>query len=145
MTRLMGLPWVHSQLLSLPISLWVTMKRSGQSNIKVPRFYFIVLMWMIRFVYSTQNRMPPHFSTISVVNILIIIIDHVLPFLDVLIDSTHRASVVTSTFCRKTFMGLLTNYLRFAPRSYKIGLIRTLIDRVFKNQQYLVGFPQGHC
>ena len=72
-------------------------------------------------------------------------IDHVLPFLDVLIDSTHRASVGTSTFCRKTFMGLLTNYLRFAPRSYKIGLIRTLIDRVFKNQQYLVGFPQGHC
>ena len=71
-------------------------------------------------------------------------IDHVLPFL-VLIDSTHRASVVTSNFRRKSFMGLLTNYLSFAPLSYKIGLIRTLIDRVFKNQQYLVKFPQGHC
>ena len=72
-------------------------------------------------------------------------IDHVLPFLDVFIDSTHRASVVTSTFCRKSFTGLLTNYVSFTPLSYKIGLIRTLIDRVFKNQQYLAGFPQGHC
>ena len=58
--------------------------------------------------------------------------DHVLPFLDVLIDNTHRNSVVTSTFRKKTFTGLLTNYLSFTPLSNKIGLIRTLIDRVFK-------------
>ena len=97
-------------------------------------------MWMIRFVYSTQNRTPLHFLTISVVNIptyasrwrkkLIMFC----PFwiLDVLIDNTHRGFVVTSTFRKKTFKGLLTNYLSFAPLSYKIGLIRTLIDRVFK-------------
>ena len=58
-------------------------------------------------------------------------IDHVLPFLDVLIDNTHRSSIVT-TFRKKTFTGLLTNYFSFTPLSYKIGLIRTLIDRVFK-------------
>ena len=67
-------------------------------------------------------------------------IDHVLPFLDVLIDNTHRGSVVTSTFRKKTFTGLLTNYLSFAPLSYKIGLIRTLIARVFKINNTWLGF-----
>ena len=67
-------------------------------------------------------------------------VDHVLPFLDVLIDNTHRGSVVTSTFRKKTFTGLLTNYLSFAPMSYKIGLIRTLIDRVFKINNTWLGF-----
>ena len=67
-------------------------------------------------------------------------VDHVLPFLDVLIDNTHRGSVVTSTFRKKTFTGLLTNYLSFAAVSYKIGLIRTLIDRVFKINNTWLGF-----
>ena len=67
-------------------------------------------------------------------------IDHVLPFLDVLIDNTHRSSVVTSTFRKKTFTGLLTNYFSFTPLSYKTGLIRTLIDRVFKINNTWLGF-----
>ena len=71
--------------------------------------------------------------------------DHVLPFLDVLIDNTHRGSVVTSTFREKTFTGLLTNYLTFAPLSYKIGLFRDINLQGFYNQQYLVGLPQEHC
>ena len=54
-------------------------------------------------------------------------IDHVLPFLNVLIGNTHHGSVVTSTFRKKTLTGLLANYLSFAPLSYKIGLIRTLM------------------
>ena len=66
--------------------------------------------------------------------------DHVLPFLDVLIDNTHRNSVVTSTFRKKTFTGLLINYFSFTPLSYKIGLIRTLIDRVFKINNTWLGF-----
>ena len=67
-------------------------------------------------------------------------IDQVLPFLDVLIDDTHRSSVVTSTFRKKTFTGLLTNYFSFTPLSYKIGLIRTLIDMVFKINNTWLGF-----
>ena len=67
-------------------------------------------------------------------------IDHVLPFLDVLIDNTHRSSVVTSTFRKKTFTVLLTNYFSFTRLSYKIGLIRTLIDRVFKVNNTWLGF-----
>ena len=67
-------------------------------------------------------------------------IDNVLPFLDVLIDNTHRSSVVTSTFRKTTFMVLLTNYFSLTPLSYKIGLIRTLIDRVFKINITWLGF-----
>jgi len=37
-------------------------------------------------------------------------IDHVLSFLDVLIDNTHYGSVVTSAYRKKTFTGLLTKY-----------------------------------
>jgi len=70
--------------------------------------------------------------------------DHVLPFLDVLIDNTHHGSVVTSAFRNKTFTGLLSNYLSFAPLSYKIGLIRTLIDRVFKINNTWLAFHKGH-
>ena len=67
-------------------------------------------------------------------------IDHVLPFLDILIDNTHRSSVVTSTFRKKTITGLLTNYFSFTPLSYKIGFIRTLIERVFKINNTWLGF-----
>jgi len=67
-------------------------------------------------------------------------IDHVLSFVDVLIDNTHCDSDVTSTYRKKTLTGLLTNYFSFAPLSYKIGLIRTLIDRVFKKNNTWSGF-----
>ena len=40
-----------------------------KSNIEVLRFFFIVVMWMICFVYSIQNKIPLHFLTISIVNI----------------------------------------------------------------------------
>jgi len=59
-------------------------------------------------------------------------IDDVLSFFDVLIENTHCGSIVNGTYRKTTFTGLLTNYFSFPPRSYKIGLIRTLTDRVFK-------------
>ena len=51
----------------------------------------------------------------------------------------NGAISVDGTFRKKT-AGLLTNYLSFAPLSYKIGLIRTLIDRVFKINNTWLGF-----
>ena len=44
-------------------------------------------------------------------------IDHVLPFLDVLIDNTHYGSIVTGTFRKKTFTGLLTKSPKFRIRT----------------------------
>ena len=58
--------------------------------------------------------------------------DHVLPFLDVLINNTDPHQSVTTIYRKKTFTGLLTSYLSFCPFTYKLGLIKTLIDRTFK-------------
>ena len=40
--------------------------------------------------------------------------------------------IITSVFHKKTYTGLLTNYCSFVPFSYKLGLVCTLVDRIFK-------------
>ena len=37
----------------------------------------------------------------------------------------------TSVYRKKTFTGLLTNYFSFARLNYKLGLVKTLLDRVY--------------
>ena len=37
-----------------------------------------------------------------------------------------------TTHYKKTYTGLLTNFTSFTPFRYKIGLIRTLLDRAYK-------------
>ena len=53
-----------------------------------------------------------------------------LAFLDILIN--FEKDLTTSVYRKKTYTGLLTNYLSFTPFQYKIGLIRTLLDRTYK-------------
>ena len=65
--------------------------------------------------------------------------DKKLPFLDILLDNSHP-SIVTSVYRKKTFTGLLTNYFSFAPLNYKLGSVRTLVDRVYKINNSWVGF-----
>ena len=55
-----------------------------------------------------------------------------IPFLDVLIENDDD-KFFTSVYHKPTHTGLLTNYFSFIPNSYKISLIRTLVDRTFKN------------
>jgi len=43
-------------------------------------------------------------------------------------------------FEKKTFAGLLTNDISFAPFSYQLGLVRTLVDRVYKINNTWLGF-----
>ena len=57
--------------------------------------------------------------------------DGKLSFLDILVDNCSR-DCVFSVFHKKTYTGLLTNFFSFTPSCYKIGLIRTLIDRIYK-------------
>ena len=56
-----------------------------------------------------------------------------LPFVDVLLSkqsaSNHQASFITSVYQKKTYTGLYTNYSSFIPFKYKLGLIKTLINR----------------
>ena len=66
--------------------------------------------------------------------------NHKLPFLDVLLDNHSNQGIITSVFHKKTYTGLLTNYYSFVPFSYKLGLVRTLVDRVFKINNTWTGF-----
>ena len=66
-------------------------------------------------------------------------VNHKLPFLDVLLDNSNP-SLVTSVYRKSTYTGLLTNFLSFAPFSYKLGLIRTLVNRKFKINNTWIGF-----
>ena len=58
--------------------------------------------------------------------------DGKLPFLDVLLSkqrsSNNECPCITSVF-RKKDTRLLINYFNFIPFQYKLGLIKTLIDR----------------
>ena len=47
---------------------------------------------------------------------------------------------VTSVYRKKTFTGLSTNYFSFTSHSYKVGLIRTLVDRAYKINNTWFGF-----
>ena len=53
-------------------------------------------------------------------------------FLDILIKKTMVKNFSATIFYKTTAIGLFTNYLRFTPLSYKIGLVKTLIHRAFK-------------
>ena len=65
--------------------------------------------------------------------------DGKLSFLDVLINNSSH-DCVFSVFHEKTYTGLLTNFFSFTPFRYKIGLIRTLIDRTYKINNTSSGF-----
>ena len=57
-------------------------------------------------------------------------IENKLPFLDILISNNENLQ--TSVFHKKTYTGLLLNSFSFAPDSYKYGLIKTLIGRMYR-------------
>ena len=55
-----------------------------------------------------------------------------IPFLDILITSPEKGDFHTSVCRKNTFTGLLLNFNSFTPLKYKLGLIQTLSNRVFK-------------
>ena len=64
--------------------------------------------------------------------------DGTLPFLDVLISNIDKCN--TSVYHKPTYTGLLTNFLSLIPFTYKIGLVRTLVDRIYKVNNTWKGF-----
>ena len=67
-----------------------------------------------------------------------------LPFSDVLLSkqsaSDHQGSFINSVYRKKTYTGLLTNNFSFTPFKYKLGLIKTLIERAYKINNTTHGF-----
>ena len=57
-------------------------------------------------------------------------IENKLPFLDILISNNENLQA--SVFHKKRYTGLLLNYFSFVPDCYKHGLIKTLIDRMYR-------------
>lgn len=57
-------------------------------------------------------------------------VDDILPFLDIKVIRT-ASSFVTSVYRKPTFSGVYTNYNSFLPQTYKSGLIRTLLFRLY--------------
>ena len=55
-----------------------------------------------------------------------------LPFLDVLISKLDSGEFHTITYKKPTNTGLLTNFTSFCSYTYKVGLIKTLVDRAHK-------------
>ena len=55
-----------------------------------------------------------------------------LPFFDVLIYNHDPNASLTRVYRKETFIGLLISYFSFTSYSYKIGLIKTLVDRAYK-------------
>ena len=58
-------------------------------------------------------------------------IDGKLCFLDILIKNTNTDKFQTSIYRKKTFTGLLTNFISFVPSVYKFSLVKTLVNRIF--------------
>ena len=65
--------------------------------------------------------------------------DQKLPFLDVLITKTSN-NRITTNYKKSTDTGLLTNYLSFIPTRYKLGLVKTFLDWLYKINNTLSAF-----
>ena len=70
--------------------------------------------------------------------------DKALPFLDIFIQNTELG-IITSVYKKPTNSGLLTNFDSFVCFKYKIGLIKTLFDRIFKINNKWKGFNENLC
>ena len=59
-------------------------------------------------------------------------VQYKLPFLDVLIDQYNNPNFsLTRGYRKEIFTGLLINYFSFTSHSYKVGLIKTLVDKTY--------------
>ena len=59
-------------------------------------------------------------------------INHSIAFLDVFISSINNQNLTLQTYHKSTYTGLLFNFKGFTSLSYKISLIKCLIDSSFK-------------
>ena len=59
-------------------------------------------------------------------------INHSIAFLDVFISGINNQNLTLQTYRKSTYRGLLLNFKSFTSFSYKISLIKCLIDRSFK-------------
>ena len=59
-------------------------------------------------------------------------INHSNAFLDVLILGINNQNLTLQTYHKLTYAGLLLNFMSFTSFSYKVSLIKYLVDRLFE-------------
>ena len=103
-------------------------------------------MLMTLSVFSTMKMRLFYFSIFLIHNISISNLPwkkkqtgFYLFLISVLILTIHLV-LKLSVYRKKTFTGLLTNFFSFISFSYKVGLIRTLVDRAYKINNSLLSF-----
>ena len=122
------------------------MKIFGSTTIKALLFTSTDNMLMIPSAFSIPNMMLCHSLNFSTPNTPTLNLPwkrkqiRCWPFLMSSLTNKDPCSLLTSVHRKKTFSGLLTNFFSFASYSYKIGLIRTLVDRAYKVNNTLVTF-----
>ena len=67
-------------------------------------------------------------------------VDEKLPFLDVMVAKQTANSFTISIYHKTTYTALFRIFFSFIAFSYKIGLVKTLIDRTFKINKNWQGF-----
>ena len=121
------------------------MKNFGCKIFMALQFYFIVDDTFCLFNSDCDATIFFHYINSRHPNIRFSIekqVNHKLPFLDVLTNNHDPNSSLTSVYCKKTFTGSLTNYFSFTSYSYKVGLIKTLVDRAYKINNTWLGFHE---
>ena len=108
----------------------------NEYNLNKPKFYFryvddILAAFdnkqdSLNFLIFLNNRHPKIKFTIEKH------INHSIAFLDVFISGINNQNLTLQTYHKSTATRFLLNFKSFTSFSYKISLIRCLIDRTFK-------------
>ena len=80
----------------------------------------------LNFLNFLNNKHPNIKFTIEKQN------NHSIAFFDVFISGINNQNLTLQTYHKSTYTGLLLNFKSFTSFSYKISLIKCLIDRSFK-------------
>ena len=88
----------------------------------------------MNFSYFLNNKHPNIKFTIKKQ------VNHSISFLDVFISGIDNQSLTLQTYHKSTYSGLLLNFKSFTLFSYKISLIKCLIDRSLKICNYWNSF-----
>ena len=105
----------------------------NESNLNKPNFYLRYVDDILAAFDNEQdslnflnNKHPNIRFTIEKQN------NHSITFLDVFISGINNQNLTLQTYHKSTYTGLLLNFKSFTSFSYKISLIKCLIDRSFE-------------
>ena len=111
-------------------------KRLNEYNLNRPKFYlryvddilaaFDKEQYSLLFLNFLNKRHPNIKFTIEKQ------INHSIAFLDVFISGINNQNLTLQTYHKSTYTGLLLKFKSFTSFSYKISLMKCLIDRSFK-------------